>query len=181
MLKLRKTAPGEPLVVSMTGLRLGDRVLIVGGGELRTIVLLAGKPGLTGRTAIVDETPERTARAADAAQREGALVDSETAPLSMLPFDAASFDVGVVNHVLPGLPEERRIACLREVVRVLRPGGRCVVIEAAQRGGLAGLLGRGAAIGPGDVESAMQQAGFGAVRTLAQRDGMLFVEGGRRK
>ncbi|MGZ5390232.1 MAG: class I SAM-dependent methyltransferase [Aeromicrobium sp.] len=180
MLKLRKTDPGEPLVVSMTGLRVGDRVLIVGAEEHRPLTLLAVKPGLSGRVCLVDEDEARTTRGAGAAEREGALVEPTTAPLTMLPFDPDSFDVVVANHVMARLGD-RRIQAFNETLRVLRPAGRCVVIDTGRRSGLGAILGGGSRISPAEVEDAMRAAAFTGVRTLVERDGLLFVEGARRK
>jgi ubiquinone/menaquinone biosynthesis C-methylase UbiE len=179
MLKLRKTAPEEPLVLTMTALRMADRLLVIGCAEPKLVAQLATKPGLTGRACAVDEDPQRTALAAAAAVNEGALLEVETAPVTMLPFDPESFDVVVLSHLLPGLSVERRLAALKEAGRVLRGGGRCLVIQSGRRSGLAGLLG-GARMPPGDVEAAMEAGGFRAVRTIAERQGMLFVEGARR-
>ena len=181
MLKLRKTAPTEPLIVTMTGLRVGDRVLIAGADDQKTIRLLAVKPGLSGRVCLLDEEDSRTTRGAAAAEAEGALVEPFTAPLTMLPFDPESFDVVVMNHVIGGLAPERRVIAFGEALRVLRAAGRCVVIDSGRRTGLAGLLGGGSRPNPADVERAMQAAEFSGVRLLAERDALVFVEGARRK
>jgi SAM-dependent methyltransferase len=180
MLKLRKTEPGEPLVVAMTAVRTGDRLLIVGCGELRVIEQIAGKPGISGRACAVDATPERTARALAAAEREGALLEIETAPVTSLPFGDESFDVAVVNHLLPDLAGEQRAGTLAEAARILRGGGRCIVVQAGRRAGIAGLLSGAPPMRSDEIESLMQAAGFRAVRTLAERGGLVFVEGGRR-
>ena len=78
------------------------------------------------------------------------------------------------------LPRERRTAVLTEARRVLRDGGRCVAIEPSRRGVLASLVGRPAP-DTGDLEGALATAGFRAVRTLAEREGMAFIEGARRR
>jgi ubiquinone/menaquinone biosynthesis C-methylase UbiE len=179
MLKLRKTAPSEPLVVAMTAVRMGDRLLIIGCGHTNVIVQIAGRPGITGRACAVDQHADRTTRAAAAAEREGALLESETAPLTALPFDDNAFDVVVINHLLPELTAEFRLTCLREAMRVLRGGGRCVVVQPGRRGGLSGLFGGTPPMSAGDVESSLNASGFVAVRTIAERDGILFVEGGK--
>jgi ubiquinone/menaquinone biosynthesis C-methylase UbiE len=182
VLKLRRTTPTEPLIVTMTGLRVGDRVLIAGAGEQKALTLLAVKPGLSGRVCVIDEDDSRTARGAAAAEGEGALVEPVTAPLTMLPFDPESFDVVVINHVMAGLAPDRRVAAFSEALRVLRQAGRCVVIETGRRSGLGAFLGGGGTrVDAADLERAMKAADLSGVRVLAERDGLLFLEGARRK
>ncbi len=180
MLKLRKAEPGEPLSVAMSGVKLGDRLLVAGCGDAPLIARLAGKAGLTGRACAVDASAEKTARAAAAVEREGVLIEPFTAPWSGLPFDTGSFDVVVIRDVLPGLEPEPRVRCVREACRVLRDGGRCVVIDRGARGGLGALLGgRGHEpyAAAGGARHALEADGFVAVRTLAEREGLVFVEG----
>jgi ubiquinone/menaquinone biosynthesis C-methylase UbiE len=181
VLKLRKSTPTEPLIVSMTGLRVGDRVLIAGAGDLRALTLLSTRPGLSGRVCLVDEDEGRTSSGASAAEREGALVEPTTAPLTMLPFDPESFDVVVLNHVMERLPTDRRVMACQEALRVLRPAGRCVAINAGRRSGLGALFGASSRADSGEIERSMQAAGFTGVRVLVERDGLLFLEGARRK
>ena len=179
MLKLRKTEPGEPLVLAMTAVRMGDRLLVIGCSKPKIVAQLAGKPGLTGRTCAVDESAEYTAKAAEAAQNEGALLEVETARVTALPYESDAFDIVVLNHALPPLSQEQRAACLREAVRVLRPGGRCVAIQPGRRKGLAALF-RTPVMPVTDVELLMNEAGFRAVHTLTERQGLAFIEGARR-
>ena len=180
MLKLRKTTPGEPLILAMTALRMGDRLLVMGCAEPKGVALFATKVGLTGRACAVDEDMAHTASAAQAAERQGALLETFTAPVTMLPFDHGSFDVVIVHHLLRLVQPDRRVAALAEAARVLRTGGRCVVVEASRRGGLAALFGGGSSLAAGDVEALMSSAVFRGVRTLAGREGLVFVEGGKR-
>jgi ubiquinone/menaquinone biosynthesis C-methylase UbiE len=180
VLKLRKTEPAEPLIVAMTAIRMGDRLLIVGCSDPSVVAQLAVKPGLTGRTCAVDEDPQHSVHAAAAAEKAGALVEAETAPLTALPYGDESFDVVVVSHLLPRLPADRRLSCLAEAARVLRGGGRCVVVQPGRRAGLTGLFRATPEMASADIETVMQSAGFRAVRTIAERDGLAFVEGGRR-
>ncbi len=79
------------------------------------------------------------------------------------------------------LRAEARVFAIRELVRVLRPGGRVLMIGAEPRGGFGALITR-AQSGPpfvasGDAVHALQADGFKSVRTLAIRDGLAFVAG----
>jgi ubiquinone/menaquinone biosynthesis C-methylase UbiE len=179
-LPLRKTS-GEPLAVTMAGIKLGNRLLLVGASDPVLIAGLAIKTGLTGRACAVDADETELTSAAATVAREGALIETLATPSFMsLPFEAEAFDVAVVRDVLAGLEPHARPACLAEVHRVLRPGGRCLVVDTAPTG-LAALLRRPA--GDADYRAhdgparALESGGFRAVRTLAQSEGLLFAEG----
>ena len=181
MFWLKKAAPAEPLAVSMAGVKLGDRLLVVGCTDGSLIAHLAVKTGLTGRACAVDEDAARTARAAATAEREGALIESFTAPWTELPFESAGFDLVGVRDVLGSLDMHRRLAALGEVLRVTRPGGRCLVIEAARRSGLGAVFASQPAsaeyTSSGGAEGAMTSVGFRGVRSIAERGAVKFVEG----
>lgn len=176
----KSATPHDPLAVTMTGVKLGDRLLVIGCGQAKLVAQLALKPGLTGRACALDENAAMSARGAEAALREGALLESETAPYTTLPHNDSAFDIVVLNHALGEIPQERRMAVLNEARRVLRDGGRCVAIEPSRRGVLASLVGRPGP-DPAELEGALSTAGFRAVRTLAEREGMAFIEGARRR
>src|SRR4051812_35883469 len=178
-----KKDSSEPLTVAMTGIKLGNRVLIVGVSDTALIAALGIKAGLTGRTCIVDTSESEVTRAAAGVEREGALVESAVAPLTTLPYEAGSFDVAILRDVLGPARAEDRPAMAAEAERVIRPGGRCLVIETAAKAGLGGLVSR--PINPefhagGGATPLLTSVGFAAVRTLAERDGLTFTEGVKR-
>ena len=43
----------DPLAVTMSGVRLGERALQIGEGDVRVMTLIAARTGLTGRAVIV--------------------------------------------------------------------------------------------------------------------------------
>ena len=118
----RKSAPGDPLAVTMAGVKLGDRVLAMGMRDTTLIAALAAKSGLTGRACAVDADEARVKSAAAAIEREGALVEATRAPWGMLPYDDDSFDVVVVRDVFMILPSQARALAASGLLRVLRPG-----------------------------------------------------------
>jgi len=177
-----KKLKGESdLRVVMTGLQLGDKVLQIGGVEPGLIALLAAKVGLSGQaSALVPNDP-----AADpirrAAERHGVLVDVKIAPLRTPPFAQGWFDVVVVPELIGTMRPHERVGALQGLRHVLRVGGRCLIIETAPRGGL-GALFSGRSLdshyrAQGGAESALRSEGFKPVRTLAEREGLLFTEG----
>ena len=174
----RKSAQ-EPLYVAMAGVKLGQRLLAVGTRDPKLVAQLAAKAGLTGRACMVDADEAALARSVSAVEQEGALVEAVRAPYGMWPFKDSSFDIAVIADLLPALTADVRIRCIADVLRVLRPGGRVLVIERAQRGGLMGALMGGTRSAPpyeGPVE-ALRANGFAAVRALAETDGLRYVEG----
>lgn len=171
----------DPLAVTMAGVKLGDRLLVMGAGDPGLAAALASKAGLTGRACVLDASEDASTAAAIAIEREGALAESFTAPWTMLPFDAHAFDVIVVRNVLEGLDAAARLRAVEEVHRVLRPGGRAVVVEDADRGGIGSFFG-GRRTDPqysrgGGATHVLEAAGFRGVRTLAEREGQRFAEG----
>ena len=169
----------EPLPVAMAGLKLGDRLLVVGCSDPKLIAALAAKVGLTGRACAVDENEGRSADAARVAHREGVLIETATSPGSQLPYSDDSFDVVVVREAHSSSIADASSGVLQDVRRVLRPGGRCVAIARAARGGISAMFGdrQTKAHLADDVILSFGAAGYLAVRTLAEREGMLFVEG----
>jgi ubiquinone/menaquinone biosynthesis C-methylase UbiE len=179
----RKTAPTEPLAMTMTGVKLGDRLLVIGAGDPQLIAALATKAGLTGRAAVVDADSDRIAHAASAIEREGALAETICASWNALPYETGSFDVVVIRDVLAAMAHDERSRVLLEAFRALRAGGRVIVIDQAPRGGIAGLIGgrtMDASYGEEGAAGALAGAGFSATRLLAEREGMRFVEGAKR-
>jgi ubiquinone/menaquinone biosynthesis C-methylase UbiE len=170
----------DPLSVSMVGVKLADRLLVIGCGDAKLIAALAVKAGLTGRACAVDESEERVAAAARTVMREGALVETIATPYTMLPFDQSSFDIVVFRDVLGTVDPDRWVRAVGEARRVLRPGGRCLTIDTVAAGGLASLINRARARSeygtPRDPLEALRIQDFVGVRILAERDGLVFVE-----
>jgi SAM-dependent methyltransferase len=171
----------DPLAVTMAAIKLGDRLIVIGAADTGLTAALAAKTGLTGRTCMVDASGDTIGAAAEAVLRDGGLVEPFTAPWTMLPFDPDAFDVAVIRHPLGALDADVRLRSVREVFRVLRGGGRVLVVEDQGSSGVSRLFRSGASGGQyergGGAVHALEAGGFRAVRTLAEREGQRFVEG----
>jgi len=168
------------LVVGMTGVRLGERVAQIGCAHGGRLAAIAKKVGLSGRAVAIVPDEASAARALKGAAQAGVLVEIETAPPTRLPADDAAFDLVVVDDtagLLGSMSTNDRAATIRETLRLLRPGGRAIVIGRGPSRGLGRLLGRAPAGPPLDAAPALHANGFKSVRTLAERDGLVFVEG----
>jgi SAM-dependent methyltransferase len=176
---------GNPhaLALAMIGIKMGDRFLQVGCANGERLAAVAAKVGLSGRAVVAAPDESSAARARSGAAAEGVLVEIEIAPPIRLPFDDRAFDIAVVDDtgdLLGTMAEADRGAAIRELRRVLRPGGRAMIVGAIPRGGLGSLLSR-ARSGPsftatGGATAALDAEGFKSVRTLGEREGLVFIE-----
>jgi len=80
--------------------------------------------GLAARGSVTDLSPGMVAAALRNAERLGLDVDGRVADAEQIPYDDATFDVVVGHAVLHHIPDLD--AAFREVLRVLKPGGRFV-------------------------------------------------------
>jgi len=112
---------GNPF--SLGPIRIGESVLDLGCGAGFDTFIAAQLVGLEGRLVGIDLSPEMLA-VARAGQAEAGFpeVEFREASVEALPFPDASFDVTLSNGVLNLVPD--KLAALREILRVLRPGGR---------------------------------------------------------
>ncbi|MFD9048080.1 class I SAM-dependent methyltransferase [Streptomyces zaomyceticus] len=133
--------PAYAAAVNELGLRPGDAVLDAGCGTGRALPPLRGAVGPTGTVLGADLTPEMLERAT-AAGRGGVdgtaallLTDVARLPVRDGALDAV-FGAGLVSHLAdPG-------AGLRELARVVRPGGRLALFHPIGRAALAARHGR---------------------------------------
>ena len=170
------------LAVAMSGVKMGDQLLQLGCGNGKLFATLASKVGLTGHALGIDDKLAACERAKAAAEKAGVFVEVAHDSYATLNSNDSLFDLTVIHHIIGNMEPEQRVACLQETYRVLKPGGRCLIIEPALRSGL-GALFRPPAIDPTYLTSGAEQGlkaeGFRAVRRLAERDGTAFIEGVR--
>jgi len=174
----------EPLPVTMSAVRMGERVLQIGVDDPAIASAIAAKVGLSGTAALVVADEREAARAHGAMANAGVLVDVQVTPLATLPFDSDAFDLIVVHGMhglVSSLDADARLAAMREWRRVLRQGGRAMTIEAGPATGLASVFkpqrSNEAYEAAGGAVGGLAAAGFKPVRLLAEREGYKFAEG----
>ena len=114
------SAPEAAHLVRFAGVQSGDRVLDVGTGS-GLVAIIAAQQGA--RAIGVDPTPALLARAKENAALAGCRdIEWHEGAAEVLPFADASFDVVLSQyaHMFSPQPE----AAAREMLRVLKPGGR---------------------------------------------------------
>ena len=174
----------EPLPVTMSAVRMGERVLQIGVDDPAVASAIAAKAGLSGHAALAVADERGATRAQGAMANAGVLVDVQITPLTSLPFDGDAFDL-IVVHAMHGLVSsldaDARLAAMREWRRVLRHGGRVMTIEAGPATGIASVFKPkrtdAAYETAGGVVGGLSAAGFKLVRLLAEREGYKFAEG----
>ena len=169
----------------MTGVKMGDRFAQVGcahGGRLGAV---AAKVGLSGRAVAVVPDERSAARARkgrragrrarrnrDRAARRGC---RSTTARSISP--SSTTPPGSSDRSTPPIARPRSASSRASCVR----GGRVMMIGDAPASGMRAVLNRRSTApsfaASGDATRALQSDGFASVRTLAEREGLVFVEG----
>jgi ubiquinone/menaquinone biosynthesis C-methylase UbiE len=160
----------DPLQVSMTGVRMGERFLQIGCHDRALLSGLAAKVGLSGMAAVAAFDDDQAKRAGGVGAKIGALIETHTIDGLTLPFDDDQFDMVVVddtNGAFGAIDEASRVAYLRDSKRTVRQGGRIEVIEGVAAARAAGY----------DALKDLTAAGFKPVRVLAETNGFRFLEG----
>jgi ubiquinone/menaquinone biosynthesis C-methylase UbiE len=127
----------------------GDETVLDAGCGRGLMLVGAAKRLRTGRAVGVDiwrkgdqsgNSPEVTLENARAEGVEG-LVEIRDGDLRDLPFEDGSFDVVLSSLVLHNIhAREEREGALRELTRVLKPGGRLTIVDIWDTGGYARVL-----------------------------------------
>jgi SAM-dependent methyltransferase len=158
----------DPLHVSMTGVRMGERFLQIGVHDKALLAGLAAKVGLSGTSAVaaLDEGDAKRARAIGA--KVGALIEVHDIDAGRAwPIADGEFDMVVVDDSQDTFWAIDQLGeLLHNALGALRPGGRIEVVTIVK-----------SAHQQVDFQRRLEEAGFKPVRILAERGRLRFVEG----
>ena len=113
--------------VEQSGLRPGQKALDVAGGTADLAIQFARRVGPTGSVVLTDINAAMLARGRDRMLDDGIIVPAVQCDAEQLPFPSDYFDCVSVAFGLRNMTHKDR--ALAEMQRVLRPGGRVLVLE----------------------------------------------------
>ncbi len=164
----RACAPALRTIVAELPIKPGSRVLDMACGDGLYSVWLAERVGATGHVVGVDiataylELARKQAWSSAVAER----ISFQTGDIGGLPFADDEFDVAWCAHSLYSLPDP--VAALRELRRVVRPGGVVAILE---NDTLHHML----LPWPAELELAVRQAQLDALRETTRSTGKFYI------
>ena len=160
---------GNPL--ALAGIREGEVIVDLGCGGGMDVFLAARKVGSTGRVIGIDMTAEMLDRARAGQQKLGLNnVEFFQSTIDKLPLADNSVDCVISNCVINLVPD--KLAVFREILRVLKPGGRVALSDIALKQELPSVIKQSVeayvgciagAILIDEYRSLLEQAGFASV------------------
>ncbi len=174
---------GNP--IALASIKEGETVLDLGSGAGFDAFLAAARVGPTGHVIGVDMTPEMIAQARANASKGGySNVEFRLGDIEDLPVEDGSIDLVISNCVLNLVPDKAK--AFREIVRVLKPGGRLAVSDIVLDGPLPERLRTSeeaycscvsGALQRGEYLAKMTAAGLRHVQVVSEADAAALLAG----
>jgi ubiquinone/menaquinone biosynthesis C-methylase UbiE len=116
-------------LLDLAGIGPGDNVLDIGSGTGTLAISAWRRARPTGSVTGTDISKPMLAAARRKSRRAGAEIAFMEADATSLPFADASFDVVLMTTVMHMVPTASRPKVLGEMARVLKPGGRALLVD----------------------------------------------------
>ncbi len=126
------------VAVRLSGAKAGDAVLDCATGTGDLALAFKRAVGPTGEVIGTDFNADMLSFAPKKAQQAGLEVKFEVADAMKLPYENARFTVASISFGIRNVDDPK--VCVGELARVVKPGGRVVVLEFGQPKGLFGVL-----------------------------------------
>jgi ubiquinone/menaquinone biosynthesis C-methylase UbiE len=148
-------------------LQRGEAVLDVGCGTGTQALKAYERVGETGHVSGIDPAPRQIARARSKAARRNFPIDFQIGVIEQLAIPDQSFDVVLSTLMMHHLPDDLKRQGLSEIARVLKPGGRLLIVDFKSS---QGHRGRRKRLGAGemdiqDLPTLMKDAGFSQIES----------------
>jgi demethylmenaquinone methyltransferase/2-methoxy-6-polyprenyl-1,4-benzoquinol methylase/phosphoethanolamine N-methyltransferase len=129
LLTLGRRTQLRQATVALAGFQPGQAVLEVGCGTGDVAIAASALTGTGGTVVGIDPAPEMIAVARRKAQREGAGVDFQLGVIEALALPDHTFDVVLSSLMMHHLPADLQRRGLAEIARVLKAGGRLLIVD----------------------------------------------------
>jgi ubiquinone/menaquinone biosynthesis C-methylase UbiE len=166
VLMLGRRARLRQQTVALARIQPGERVLEVGCGTGDVALAASAYAGPSGAVAGIDPSPEMIAVARAKAARAKRAVDFQVGVIEALAFPDGAFDVVLSSLMMHHLPDDLKSQGLAEIARVLKPGGRLLIVDIKRPTGRLGkalltlMLHSGLEHGVQDLPPKLRAAGF---------------------
>lgn len=174
--------------VALAEVKPGEKALDVGCGTGSLAIAMRKKMGPAGEVHGIDAAPEMVQVAKAKAAKQGVDARFQVGLIERLPFEDGYFGLVTSTLMLHHLPGDLKRQGLAEIRRVLRPGGRLLVVDIRSDaptvvGRILRLFGHGEHIATGqELKEALSAAGFEQLKAVHTRfREMAFLEGRRKE
>ena len=150
-------------MIQLARLATGDTALDIGCGTGTLAIAAKKRVGSAGAVFGIDASPAMVARAMRKSAKADIDVTFTNAVVEALPFPDGRFDVVLSTLMLHHLPRHARRQCTAEIRRVLKPGGRLLIVDFGRPSAKNGILAhfhRHGHVDFADVRAMLTDVGF---------------------
>lgn len=171
--------------IRLAAIQPGATVLDVGCGTGTLTLRAKAAAGIQGKVYGIDPAPEMIEVARQKAARQKLDVQYQVGVIEALTFPDASFDVVLSSMMMHHLPDDLKRTGLAEIYRVLKPGGRLVIVDIqettnrVQHFSLTGLIHSRAQTGIQSITTLLTSQGFTEIETGNMPMRLGYVRGQR--